>query len=72
MRGTRGTQVCGQIASGDLGHPPFIAVYNFKNQEPGTDPTLFGLTCFKAGEPKGCGWTGDLLASQGRPLPERQ
>jgi len=48
-----------------------VVVFDWKNKAADDDPILEGLTCFKIGTPRGCGWEGSLPASQGCPLPER-
>jgi hypothetical protein len=44
-----------------------VVFFDWKNKS--DDVVLEGLCCLKVGEPKGCGWTGDLHVSEGHPLP---
>ena len=47
-----------------------VVVFDWEHRVPGSDPVLEGLTCYKIGSPKGCGWTGKLPASEGYPFSE--
>lgn len=45
-----------------------LVAFDWEQQVPGTDPVIEGLTCMKIGTPRGCGWAGNLSASQGYPI----